>query len=114
MVATNTFQNENSHFFSLKEVNQTNTSDSEVLKVVTNGKIKSSFLNTLPKAEFFFSKSSFAYIDNPELQNPFLHINSNYFLDLDEGAKNFYPDRRDVTIPLPNSSPNNYRISAIG
>jgi len=61
-----------------------------------------------------FYRSSLAYLENEQSTSPTFVLNGNFYLNLDEGAKNLYPDRRIVKIPLKKSAPENYWISAIG
>lgn len=61
-----------------------------------------------------FYRSSLAYLDNEQSTSPTFFLNGNFYLNLDEGAKKLYPDRRLVQIPLKKSAPQNYSISAIG
>jgi hypothetical protein len=84
------------------------------LTVVTTGKITKSFLNDLPSTPVNFFRSSLAYLDNPVSTDPMFFLNGNFYLNLDEGAKDLYPDRRLIKMPLKKSAANNYSISAIG
>ena len=105
---------ERSHVLKLAEVESVNSSDQEVLTVVTSGRIDKSFLNELPSSIVEFYRSSLAYLDDASSATPSLLLNANFYFSLDEGARDLYPDRRLVRIPLKKSSPNNYSITAIG
>lgn len=114
IVPIETFVQEDSHVFSLAEIEQVNSSDKDVLTVVTTGTIQQSFLNQLPNTDVKFYRSSFAYLDDAQSSSPTFFLNGNFYLNLEEGAKNLHPDRRLINLPLKKSAPENYSITAIG